>query len=332
MNNNTTYHQAAFWEHEGDFIRCRLCPHACLLAEGKAGICGVRVHLNGSLQSTVYASPAAVQIDPIEKKPLYHFLPGSRTFSIGTVGCNLSCLFCQNWHLSTRQIHDHCLLTPETAVEKALEAACGSIAFTYNEPIVFAEYAMKIRDLARERHIPCIAVSNGYIDPGAREAVFGGLAAVNIDLKAFSDEIYTKYCGAHLAPVLDTISWCIGSGIHTEITTLLIPGMNDDANMLHREFMWIAEHCGKDIPLHLSAFHPDHKMCDHPATPGKTLEHARQIAIDCGLSYVYVGNYPGFDNHTYCPVCGEVVVERLPGRNSRKIQHEHHVPIIWSIE
>ena len=332
MNNNKIYHDAAFWEHEGNKVRCRLCPHACLLAEGKTGICGVRIHSDGSLHSMVYGSPAAIQVDPIEKKPLYHFLPGSRTFSIGTVGCNLSCLFCQNWHLTTGQIHDHYRADPDMIVEKAIESDCESIAFTYNEPIIFAEYLMDVREMAEKQNIPCIAVSNGYVSGEAREAVFGGLAAVNIDLKAFSDEIYLKYCGGHLEPVLDTISWCVGKGIHTEITTLIIPGVNDDKDMLRREFMWIAEHCGKDIAVHLSAFHPDHKMCDHPATSGKTLELAKRTALGCGLSYVYIGNYPGFDNNTYCPVCGSTIIERLNGRKRYTMQHEHYVPIIWSIE
>jgi pyruvate formate lyase activating enzyme len=331
MTNIHKYTEAAFWAPEGDRIRCYLCPHACLLQEGQTGICGVRSRLDGKLRSSVYGSPAAIQIDPIEKKPLYHFLPGSRTFSIGTMGCNLSCLFCQNWHLSTRQVHDDLSISPEYVVEKAIETECASIAFTYNEPTVFAEYAMEIRDIAAKQDLPCILVSNGFITPQARKDLYSGIRAVNIDLKGFSENIYSTYCGGKLMPVLDTISYCIEKGIHTEITTLLIPGVNDDESMLKEEFSWIVKNCGKNTPLHLSAFHPTHKMMDHPPTSRSILERAKQTALECGLNYIYIGNYPGFDNNTLCPECGQTVIDRHMGKIRAYIPHEHDVPIIWSI-
>ena len=332
MNDQHKYAEAAFYHMEGDKVRCFLCPHACLLKEGASGICGVRSFLDGKLRSTVYGYPAAIQIDPVEKKPLYHFLPGSRTFSIGTQGCNLSCLFCQNWDLLTRHVHHGPKTDPGYIVEKAIETDCASIAFTYNEPIVFAEYAMAIRDIASEHDLPCILVSNGFISPQARKELYSGIRAVNIDLKAFSDEIYSTYCGGKLMPVLDTITYCIEKGIHTEITTLLIPGVNDNESILKKEFSWIIENCGKNTPLHLSAFHPDHKMMDHPSTSGSSLERAKQTALECGLNYIYIGNYPGFDNSTVCPECGKTVIERRSGRIKANVHHEHNIPIICSIE
>ncbi len=331
MNNTHQYKEAEFWTRDGENITCHLCPHACTLHAGQAGLCGVRIYSNDVLLSTAYGFPSAMQIDPIEKKPLYHFLPGTKTFSIGTRGCNLSCKFCQNWHLSTRKGHDAVWVSPEHIVKKAIQADCKSIAFTYNEPIVFSEYAMAVQVLAEKAGLPCIFVTNGFITPEAREQIFKKLRAVNIDLKAFSESLYTEYTGGSLHPVLDTIEWSVRQGIHTEITTLLIPGVNDDEQMIKKECQWIIKHCGTDIPLHLSAFHPDYKMKDYPMTSRYILERSKQIAEDCGLQYVYVGNYPGFDNSTYCPVCGKKIIDRDSYRINIFTPHEHKIPIIWSL-
>jgi len=291
----------------------------------------VRSVLNNELVSHVYGSPSALRVDPIEKKPLYHFLPGSRTLSLGTQGCNLKCRFCQNWHLSTQTGHTSIEISPEEIIEEAKRTSCDSIAFTYNEPVVFAEYAMAIRDLAKKEDIPCIMVTNGYISSEARKEVFKDIKAVNIDLKAFTDEIYVKFTGGNLKHVLNTIKWCVAQGIHTELTTLIIPGVNDDTENLTRECQWIIKHCGEDTVLHINAFHPDHKMKDYPRTSRSLLTKAYDIAKESGLNYVYIGNYPGFDNNTYCPVCGEIIIERdlfnIEGTDS----HKHKLPITWSM-
>ena len=331
MFKQTTHHPALFGKQRDGKIQCLLCPHACLLSEGQSGLCQVRTVIDGTLISTVYALPSALRVDPMEKKPLYHFLPGTRTFSLGTQGCNLKCKFCQNWHLSTRHGHATVTVSPEEIVSEALDAGCDSIAFTYNEPIIFAEYAMDIKQVAEGTGLPCIMVTNGYINPEPREILFKGIKAVNIDLKAFSDELYQAYTGATLAPVLDTIAWCVREGIHTEITTLIIPGCNDDPDMIRKECDWIVQACGADTVLHLNAFHPDHLMKDYPMTGRNSLQTAREIALESGLNYVYVGNYPGFDNNTYCPVCGEKVLERDQYDIKAHRGHQHPLPITWSL-
>ncbi len=326
-----TKQKALFWEKENNAVRCELCPHHCLIREGQAGLCRVRVNIDGELFSTVYGIPSALQIDPIEKKPLYHFLPGTRTFSIGTQGCNLFCKFCQNWHLSAETGHHTTRFEPEDIVNKARESACRSIAFTYNEPLVFSEYALDIQKHAEKAGIPCVFITNGYASETARKEVLSRMQAVNIDLKAFTDEVYKTYTGGSLQPVLDTIDYCANRGIHTEITTLIIPGVNDSEATIEKECEWIIQHCGKDVPLHISAFHPDYKMKDHPMTSRETLRRTKATAEKCGLRYVYVGNYPGFDNNTYCSRCGEKIIDRntYPFRINK--DHKHKIPVIWSL-
>jgi len=291
----------------------------------------VRKVVNGELVSEIYGLPSAMRVDPIEKKPLFHFLPGSTTYSIGTQGCNLKCQFCQNWHLSTQHGHASVYVSPKEIISKSQSAGCQSIAFTYNEPIIFAEYAMNIRDLAKRSGMPCIMVTNGFIMPEARQELFKGIKAVNIDLKAFSDDIYEKYIGGKLAPVLDTIKWCIEQGIHTEITTLVIHGVNDAPDIMNKQCQWIIKNCGEDIALHINAFHPDHKMKDYPRTSRSALIRCAETAQDCGLKYIYVGNYPGFDNNTYCSECGELVVKRDLYRVESDLSHKHQAPIVWSV-
>lgn len=291
----------------------------------------VRSVVDGQLVTVVYGHPSAISVDPIEKKPLFHFLPGSHAYSIGTQGCNLKCRFCQNWHLSTQVGHVDVFASPEEIVSGAIGSNCESIAFTYNEPIIFAEYAMDIRDLAKQAGIPCIMVSNGFISPEAREDVFKDISAVNIDLKAFSDEVYETFIGGKLNPVLETIKWCINEDIHTELTTLVIPGVNDSPEMISKECQWILKHCGEGTALHINAFHPDHKMMDYPRTSRASLQHCADIAKESGLKYVYIGNYPGFDANTYCPECGEIVVKRDLYDIEIINDHAHKAPIIWSI-
>ena len=323
--------KARFWDLHGNDIQCRLCPHLCVLSEAQSGICMVRSVQNGELISEIYGLPSALQVDPIEKKPLFHFMPGTLTYSLGTQGCNLKCRFCQNWHLSTQHGHASAYVSPEDIVRKAMHANCKSIAFTYNEPIIFAEYAMDIKELADRAGLPCIMVTNGYILPRARKELFKGIKAVNIDLKAFSDDIYVDYIGGKLNPVLDTITWCVKEGIHTEITTLVVPGVNDDPAIMKKECQWIKRHCGEDIALHINAFHPDHKMKDYPRTSRSALMRCAETAQDCGLKYIYVGNYPGFDNNTYCPECGEIVVKRDLYHVRSVSSREHQAPIVWSV-
>jgi pyruvate formate lyase activating enzyme len=326
------HRKALFWEQHDDGIHCRLCPHACVLSEGQSGICHVRTVRDGELTTLVYGYPSALHVDPIEKKPLFHFLPGSKAFSIGTQGCNLSCKFCQNWHLSTQIGHTFTYVSPEEIIVRAIESQCKSIAFTYNEPIIFAEYAIDIQALAREAGLPCIMVTNGFINPEARASVFKNIDAVNIDLKAFTDETYVKFTGGRLAPVLDTITWCVDNGIHTELTTLIIPGVNDDREMMEKECQWIIKHCGDTTALHINAFHPDHKMKDYPRTSRSALMKCVETAQNCGLKYIYVGNYPGFDNNTYCPECGDIVVKRNMYEVESVVAHQHKAPIIWSVQ
>jgi pyruvate formate lyase activating enzyme len=331
MHDINLHRPAKFWESKDNNIRCYLCPHQCILSEGQSGQCLVRKVIDGQLVSTVYALPSALRVDPIEKKPLYHFLPGTRSYSVGTQGCNLKCKFCQNWHLSTRHGQATVEVRPEEVVFSAIEAECQSIALTYNEPIVFAEYAMDIRDKAQEADLPCVYITNGYITPEAREEVFKNIAAVNIDLKAFDDDIYQRFTGGKIKPVLDTIRWCVDEGIHTEITTLIVPGLNDSPEMIKRECQWLVKHCGEDMAFHVNAFHPDHKMLDYPRTSRTCLQDCKKIAEESGLKYVYVGNYPGFDNNTYCPLCHEELVQRNGYDIKGNSTHVHKSPIIWSM-
>ena len=331
MQTNLLHHTALFWEKINGEIHCRLCPHECVLSEGQSGICMVRKVIDGQLISMVYGLPSALHIDPIEKKPLFHFLPGSKSFSVGTQGCNLKCAFCQNWHLSTQFGHANETVTPAEIVEQALKTSCESISFTYNEPIVFAEYMMDIRDIAITKGLACVLVTNGYIMPEAREEVFKGIKAVNIDLKAYTSAIYKKLTGGKLKPVLDTIKWCIEQGIHTEITTLIIPGANNDPETFTKECKWLLKNCGEDIVLHINAFHPEHRMIDYPRTSQAILKKCKNIALNTGLKYVYVGNYPGFDNNTYCANCHEAIIERN-GLNVIVKEHaQHKLPVTWSV-
>lgn len=326
------YQVADFWENNSGKIQCTLCPHHCLLEEGQSGICMVRSVKNNKLRSMVYGYPFAQHIDPIEKKPLYHFLPASKTYSIGTQGCNLKCKFCQNWHLSTQFSQTDNYYSPNEIVERAIESQCESISFTYNEPIVFAEYLMDIRDIALGKGLASVLVTNAYIDPEARKEVFKGINAVNIDLKAFSNEVYQKYTGAKLEPVLDTIKWCINNDIHTEISTLIIPGVNDDPDIFEKQCHWLLENCGENLAFHINAFYPAYKMINYPSTSQAILKKCKIIAENTGLKYVYIGNYPGFDNNTYCANCHEPIILRKGYDIHVKKHNKQQSPLVWSIK
>jgi pyruvate formate lyase activating enzyme len=304
------------WWHRLDDgrIQCDLCPRDCKLHDGQRGACFVRQNLGGEMILTTYGRSSGFCIDPIEKKPLHHFYPGSSVLSFGTAGCNLACKFCQNWDISKSKDMDRLMdqAAPDEIARAAEESDCKSVAFTYNDPVIFAEYAMDTADACHARGIQTVAVTAGYIHAEPRREFYAKIDAANVDLKAFTDEFYFKLTGAHLAPVLDTLRY-IKRETNTwlEITTLLIPGKNDSDVELEAMTAWIAKELGPDVPLHFSAFHPDYKMTDIPATPAQTLSRARAIALQAGLHYVYTGNVHDTDGGTtYCPSCHAPLIVR----------------------
>jgi pyruvate formate lyase activating enzyme len=304
------------WWHELDDgrIQCDLCPRDCRLHEGQRGACFVRMREGDRMILTTYGRSSGFCVDPIEKKPLNHYYPGSSILSFGTAGCNLACKFCQNWDISKSREMDTLAdeASPEKIARAAEELGCKSVAFTYNDPVIFAEYAMDVADACHARGIKTVAVTAGYISPGAREEFYAKMDAANVDLKAFTDEFYFKLCGAHLQPVLDTLVYLEHeTDVWYEITTLLIPGKNDSAAELEAECKWIMQELGPDVPLHFTAFHPDYKMTDLPNTPAATLTRAREIALQAGLHYVYTGNVHDTEGGTtFCPGCGNAVIVR----------------------
>jgi pyruvate formate lyase activating enzyme len=307
-------HEGRWWEPmSGGRVHCFLCPRHCHIGEGQAGFCFIRVNEGGKLYSLGYASPAALQIDPIEKKPLNHFLPGTRVFSLGTAGCNMGCFFCQNWDISksksdqVRSTH----IPPEDIVALAIRYGCPSIAFTYNEPTIWGEYVIDICRVAREAGIRTVMVTNGYVTREAFHDIYDHVDAANVDLKAFTEGFYGRITLTHLQPVLDMLTWLKAeTNVWFEITNLVIPTLNDDAREFRQLSDWILEHLGPDVPLHFTAFHPDFKLQDKPRTPPESLHAARKIALDAGLRYVYEGNIHSDAAHTYCPGCGMTVVRR----------------------
>jgi pyruvate formate lyase activating enzyme len=308
-------HPARFFEREEDGrLRCTLCPRECLLADGQAGFCSVRENRDGGMVLLAYGKSTGFAVDPIEKKPLYHFLPGTDVLSFGTVGCNLGCRFCQNWGISKARAEGQGLetRTPEQVVDLAVSAGCPSIAFTYNDPIIWAEWAIDVAREARRRGVRTVFVTSGYVEEKAREEIFSWMDATNVDLKAFTEDFYAKVTLSHLAPVLETLEWLARDGrVWTEVTNLLIPGLNDDPEETRRLAGWMGEHLGPDVPLHFSAFHPAWKMTDRPSTPPETLTRARRIAREVGLRHVYTGNVHDPEGQTtWCPGCGQAAVVR----------------------
>ena len=295
-------------------VQCDLCPRYCKLHEGQRGLCFVRARQAGKMVLTTYGRSSGFCIDPVEKKPLNHFLPGTPILSFGTAGCNLTCKFCQNWDISKSRAFDklQAMASPNMIAEAAIRTGCKSVAFTYNDPVIFLEYAVDVAQACRARGLKTVAVSAGYICPEPRVEFFQSIDAANIDLKAFTESFYRDLCSSKLAPVLETLMYLKHeTDVWVEITTLLIPGENDSDRELNAECAWIAKNLGPDVPLHFSAFHPDWKMCDIPNTPPDTLIRARTIAHDHGLRYVYLGNIHSHEgSSTYCHGCGEILIGR----------------------
>jgi pyruvate formate lyase activating enzyme len=310
-----THYLGRYWHMLGDGrMQCDLCPRDCRLHEGQRGACFVRKREGGEMILTTYGRSSGFCVDPIEKKPLNQFYPGSSVLSFGTAGCNLACKFCQNWDISKSREMDRLMdqATPERIAAAATELGCKSVAFTYNDPVIFAEYAMDVADACRGRDIQTVAVTAGYMHEQARREFYAKMDAANVDLKAFTDEFYFKLCGARLQPVLDCLKFLKHeTDVWLEITTLLIPGKNDSNEELHAECEWIARELGTDVPLHFTAFHPDYKMTDLPNTPAQTLTRARRIALDAGLQYVYTGNvHDTVGGTTFCPSCKAALIVR----------------------
>ncbi|HKE42623.1 MAG TPA: AmmeMemoRadiSam system radical SAM enzyme [Casimicrobiaceae bacterium] len=304
-----------YWHRLDDGrIQCDLCPRDCRLHEGQRGACFVRQRSGDAMVLTTYGRSSGFCIDPIEKKPLNQFYPGSSVLSFGTAGCNLACKFCQNWDISKSREMDTLMdqASPRAIAEAAQRAGCRSVAFTYNDPVIFAEYAMDTADACRELGINSVAVTAGYIGTEARRDFYAKMDAANVDLKGFTDEFYVKLCGARLQPVLDTLVYLRHkTSVWTEITTLLIPGKNDSDAEIEAESKWIMRELGPDVPLHFTAFHPDYKLTDIAHTPAATLTRARNIALGEGLRYVYTGNVHDSDGGTtFCPGCGEALIVR----------------------
>ncbi len=295
-------------------IVCDLCPRRCRVRDGQRAFCFVRQNLGGEMVLTTYGKSTGLCIDPIEKKPLNHFYPGSSVLSFGTAGCNLGCRFCQNWDISkAREVEVQSQeASPEAIAAAAATNGCRSVAFTYNDPVIFAEYAIDTAKACHERGVATVAVTAGYITPEARGPFFEHIDAANVDLKAFSERFYKKLCFAELAPVLDTLAWLHAeTEIWVEVTTLLIPGENDDDDELARLCDWFAAKMGQQTPLHFTAFHPDFKLRDQPRTPTETLQRARELARRAGVAHVYTGNVHDVDGQsTFCSGCGERVIER----------------------
>ncbi|GAB4233054.1 MAG: AmmeMemoRadiSam system radical SAM enzyme [Acidobacteriota bacterium] len=301
------------FQHDSEYVRCELCARRCILAEGERGLCRARINVDGRLRSLVYGRPVAVHLDPIEKKPFYHFLPGSNAFSLSTTGCPLRCKFCQNWELSQARPEDYEVrfTPPEAIVEAGRRRKAPVIAFTYNEPTVFTEYLLDIAARARKERISSVLVSCGFMNPEPLDAMCDALQAIKIDLKGFSEGFYREVCGAELAPVLRTIRHVAGRKVHLEIVNLVVPTLNDSERMLRELARWVVNEVGPDVPVHFTRFHPDYRLRNLPPTPVKTLERAYAIAREEGLHYPFVGNVPGHPgNHTYCPNCGCRVIER----------------------
>jgi len=295
-------------------LQCDLCPRFCRLHEGQRGLCFVRGRAGAELVLTTYGRSSGFCIDPIEKKPLNHFLPGTPVLSFGTAGCNLACKFCQNWDLTRAREMDRMQerADPEDIAEAAVAGGSRSVAFTYNDPVIFLEYAVDTAKACRQRGIRTVAVSAGYVTDAARAEFFRHIDAANIDLKAFTEGFYWKLCGGHLQPVLETLQYLKSeTSTWLELTTLLIPGENDSEAEIDALTQWVVEHLGPDVPLHFSRFHPAWKMADRPVTPTSTLQRSRRIALRNGLRYVYTGNVHDFEgSSTWCHQCGELLVGR----------------------
>lgn len=306
--------EASFYQKlEKKSVKCLLCPRRCQIPEGERGFCQVRINKGGKLFTLTYGYPCAVHLDPVEKKPLFHVLPGTQVFSIAVAGCNLKCKFCQNWTISqTTPEHTYNFnLPPEDVVAAAKRRNCPSIAYTYTEPTIFYEYMLDIAKVAKQEGVFNLFHSCGYINPEPLRRLSKYLDAGNVDLKGFSNNFYQEVCSAELQPILDSLKIYKEEGVWLEITNLIIPTLNDDPEIIKRMCVWIKDNLGEDVPLHFSRFHPAYKIKNLPPTPIKTLEQAYQIAKEVGLKFVYIGNIPGHPaENTYCPKCEKMLIDR----------------------
>lgn len=297
--------EALFWQVlEDGKVQCNLCPNKCILAPGQWGLCKARKNIDGKLYSMVYGKVTTSHVDPIEKKPFYHFMPGRPVYSLAASGCNLDCQFCQNWDIAKRFPDDLAgnYMTPRQVIEEAGKSGSKIIAFTYNEPVVWYEYMLDIAKLAKEEGLKTVVVTSGYINQEPLKELLPYISAIKVDLKGFSDDYYQKVVGGKLQPVLETLQTLKESGVHYEIVTLLVTDKNDSEEEIKKECLWIKENLGENVPLHFSRFHPDYKMTDIPATPIETIKKARKICLDIGLKYVYTGNMPDIESSTtFCP-------------------------------
>jgi pyruvate formate lyase activating enzyme len=310
-----TAHPTTWWHRlEDGRIRCDVCPRACSLHEGQRGLCFVRKRDGDAIVLTTYGRSSGFCVDPIEKKPLNHFLPGTAVLSFGTAGCNLACRFCQNWDISKSRDIDTLAdeASPEMLADAAVRLGCRSVAFTYNDPVIFLEYAIDVADACRERGVRAVAVTAGYVNPEPGRELFSHMDAANVDLKGFTEGFYHDVCAGHLAPVLATLEYLAHeTDVWFELTTLLIPGLNDADADIDEMTRWVTRHLGADVPMHFTAFHPDWKMLDRPPTPPETLRRARRIAMDNGVRYAYTGNVTDpFGQTTRCSACGSDLIMR----------------------
>ncbi len=302
-----------FTSLDGGEIQCELCPHRCRVAKGKRGLCRVRENRDGKYYSLVYGNPCALHLDPIEKKPFFHVLPGTTSFSLATAGCNFQCKFCQNWEISQASPEDVYSydVPPELIVSKAKEIGARSVAYTYVEPMIFYEYMSDISSLVKKAGLLNVTHSNGFINPVPLRNLCKVLDAADIDLKGFTENYYRELCGGELTPVLDTLKTLKQEKVHLEITNLIIPTKNDEMSVIREMCLWIKKELGADTPIHFSRFYPLYKLKTLPPTPVSTLEKAREVALSAGLEYVYVGNIPGHAGEsTFCPNCKKMVIQR----------------------
>ncbi len=297
----------------GGEVQCELCPHHCRVSKGQRGLCRVRENRDGKYYSLVYGNPCAIHPDPIEKKPFFHVLPGTISFSIATVGCNFQCKFCQNWEISQASPEDiyNYDVSSEMIIKSAKEIGSRSVAYTYVEPTIFYEYMIEIADLSKKAGLLNVMHSNGFINPAPLRNLCKRLDAANIDLKGFTENFYRELCGGKLQPVLDTLKILKQEGVHLEITNLVIPTKNDEMASIKEMCLWIKRELGPDTPIHFSRFYPLYKLRMLPPTPVSTLEKARGVALASGLEYVYIGNVPGHEGeHTFCPKCKKRIIQR----------------------
>lgn len=328
-------------QREDNIIQCQLCPWQCVVRPGKRGACEVRENRNGKYYSLVYGQIAAHHVDPIEKKPLYHFKPQTMAFSVATAGCNVECKFCQNWELAQRRPEElrSVFFTPSELIQYAKHSGSQSIAYTYNEPTIFAEFILDTATESQGQGISNVIISNGFIAQKPLRDLCKVIDAYKVDLKAFTESYYHEIVGGRLRPVLDTLVTLREEEVWSEIVYLILPGMNDSDEELKKLSRWIYQELGADIPLHFSRFYPKYKLKNLPPTPIKTLEKARQIALDAGLQYVYMGNVPGHEGeNTYCPNCKEMLVQRVGYKiyknniQNGQCQNCHHqIPGVWQV-